>query len=1274
MDAASGIAEPGAPSRRPGGGVRRSGGTLRGKDLETEYNPSARKGRRADVIPHRVGVFPGVRREMSVPPPADPTHGFRLVSFVCETDADLLPHFVAWYRRLGVDRFHLVLHGPWSDDSLATVASLPGVDIARRIDQPFSKHVKCDAITSVSRAFAGEWVVFADADEFLEIPAGSLAEMVAVLESAGVDELYASLLQRVAEDGSLPEVSPEGDLDELFPMFHAGLCEDMGLASPAWKSKYPLARVGKDFVYQRGNHLPGNFRSVAHVPVRAVLHHFKWRSRLHEAFARERGEGTNFGEMAVYRRWLEEHGRLPMVGAKRCTRGALESEGWLRRPDADEIPALAAFARERAAGASSGLRVGFVTFELGGPGTPNGGIATAISALAKVQAAHGISVEVFYCPFHMPRELPALWFEYWSTFGVTLHYVPRLAAGEDRTLETHEVEQALVEAVRAAGRFDLLHFHDTQGFAARFTMLKAAGLEFTETTLAITTHGGTRWHNEPNGTPWDEAAYGQELVGQRLCDVVVSPSAYLVEWNRSLDALPGREVVLPNVLEPESKSFTRALTTPVRPECLAFFGRIEIRKGFDLFLAAIRELLATTDLRPDVLVLGRFGNGYSQQRFDEETAGLPVRITHLKTLNPQQALRLLKDRRALAIMPSRQENSPYVAYEAMENQVPFLVSFTGGTAELIRRDDWPNAELPTEPAAMAAKIAGALRDGLRPARLAIDPLDVELQNLAVWRGLAEERGRGKPSGEAVPLDVERVPLGAWRTAASGDPRRIVALVPEGCDVADEALCGMARLLSRAGFADVVEPFCRLVEENTGRELSSLALKKKARPSESAVLTGPLPLVLRAGVLAEVADALAAVPADRLFGAMLEAVCDAGKVVLAAPIDVGKRPFTPGLEERSLCTRLWLPIGRRPQAPAPRKAGGDIWQLCGMLSQEPYVALSMLSAATPFGALSLFPEAFAASPSLHLVTLGSSLLWAVPSMLPERLAEAAARWPLARFRVLAADETELAALRAAGIPAILGNLNMFVSERDFHPAVAGEHDRTYDAICIGALELRENHWLARLVPSLGLVHNRYEGMEDVGPAVRRLLPQATFLTDAPLYPQGFFYPSTNQLATWICRSATGLSLSETGGTCPATVQFLLCGTPVVSIPNIGGRNHFLTGPYAIEAARSPEAVAAAVAELKARNLSRQEVHDATMRLLEGARMRFVDDLNAAMAEVFGPGHRIDDVAALVGHGARYRRVTEGLEPPPTPRPAHATLEQALRRRIWSMLRSVLSRGR
>jgi hypothetical protein len=186
------------------------------------------------------------------------------------------------------------------------------------------------------------------------------------------------------------------------------------------------------------------------------------------------------------------------------------------------------------------------------------------------------------------------------------------------------------------------------------------------------------------------------------------------------------------------------------------------------------------------------------------------------------------------------------------------------------------------------------------------------------------------------------------------------------------------------------------------------------------------------------------------------------------------------------------------------------------------------------------------------------------------------------------------------------------------------------------------------------------MEDVGDEVRRLIPHANYLTDAADRPEGFFYPSTRQLAGWIRQASTGLALSQTGGTCMPVAQYLLCGTPVVSVPNLGGRDHFLAEPFAITAEPTAEAVAAAVTELKARNLSRDEVHEATRRMFVEARARFVDEVNGAMREEFGPGHRIDDVSALVGEACRYRRaldVIKGPEPPPVPVPVTEIAESA-----------------
>jgi hypothetical protein len=526
-----------------------------------------------------------------------------------------------------------------------------------------------------------------------------------------------------------------------------------------------------------------------------------------------------------------------------------------------------------------------------------------------------------------------------------------------------------------------------------------------------------------------------------------------------------------------------------------------------------------------------------------------------------------------------------------------------------------------------------------------------------------DRRRKMNTPEGPTTHTIRLSLTDSQAATGLDPQEIVAVVPTGVEVADRHIDAMARLLAACPEAGIVEPYCRVVEEETSAEMSSLQLKKKATPREAVLIAGPLPLVVRAGVIADLSSALAGVPPAELYAAFMAAAEEAGTAVLSIPLETHRSRFVSGIEQRAICNRLWLPLGRKrpadasvsnadespPQAEeSPNRPAEESWQLCGMLSDDPFVAISMFTPECPYGALSLFPDAFHEKPSLHLITMDHSLLWAASTLLPQRLAEAGKRWPQARFRLLAADETELRGLRAAGLPAMLCNLNMFTDERVFHPFRPEAASQTTDAICIAPLDLRENHHLARTIGSIGIVHHRYDGMDDVGAEVRRLLTQATFLNDADQESQGFFYPSDEQLAGWICQAATGLALSETGGSCFATAQYLLCGTPVVTVPNIGGRDHFLKAPFFVSADTTVESVASAVAELRARRLSRSEIHEATKHLFREARQAFLVDLNAAIREVFGSGHRIDDVSGLVGQVVRYRRAVDVLRPPGAPR--------------------------
>ncbi len=98
----------------------------------------------------------------------------RLVTFVGENDSDILPFFLDHYRRLGVDEFHVTLHGSWSEPELEPLRAddvvITGVSQQRLTTQISGLR----RLKSVARAFKGEWILITDADEFLELPYGSL--------------------------------------------------------------------------------------------------------------------------------------------------------------------------------------------------------------------------------------------------------------------------------------------------------------------------------------------------------------------------------------------------------------------------------------------------------------------------------------------------------------------------------------------------------------------------------------------------------------------------------------------------------------------------------------------------------------------------------------------------------------------------------------------------------------------------------------------------------------------------------------------------------------------------------------------------------------------------------------------------------------------------------------------------------------------------------------------------------------------------------------------
>jgi hypothetical protein len=248
-----------------------------------------------------------------------------------------------------------------------------------------------------------------------------------------------------------------------------------------------------------------------------------------------------------------------------------------------------------------------------------------------------------------------------------------------------------------------------------------------------------------------------ERASVELADAVVSPSAYLVDWMRGQGwELPSQTFVIPHVSR--SGATGEPPPPPVRADSkrvdrVAFFGRLEERKGLRPFLAALNALEPELLERVEVEFIGRPTSAWPVERVTELLSETTVRalrgVSFQPALDQHQALARLRRPGTLAVMPSFEENSPNTVYECLENGIPFIGSNVAGVRELVAPED--HGRVLCEPTAEGIEQAlrHALGDGeaLHPARPAFD----DTESLRRWEEVLALAPSAFPPPAASPL-------------------------------------------------------------------------------------------------------------------------------------------------------------------------------------------------------------------------------------------------------------------------------------------------------------------------------------------------------------------------------------------------------------------------------------------------------------------------------------------------------------------------------------------
>ena len=372
-------------------------------------------------------------------------------------------------------------------------------------------------------------------------------------------------------------------------------------------------------------------------------------------------------------------------------------------------------------------RICFISTELVGARN-NGGIGTAQTNLAKTLAAGGHQVTILY--FRKPdRPLTDQLRAYYAGLGI------EIVQNEDFDKDFYgrgriRYPYGTYEWLRTQS-FDVVHAPELHAYLYYALLAKRLGLAFANTIFVIGTHCSSEWLAELNHTSLSDkdqliAPY-MERAGVAMADVVWSPSHYLLDWMREANWPLGdncwfrRLSYLPyEGLEPDASA-----GAPITE--LVFFGRLQKRKGVELFCDAIDRL------QPLIRGLGRpfkvtfLGDNYLAQTgltadfHTRRAAAWGHEVLLIEDYDVPRALAYLSQPGRLAVVPSLSDNSPNTIHECLLYKIPFAASNIGGIPELVAESDRDRV-LFAPRGADCARVLGELL--LAPARPVTPSFDV----------------------------------------------------------------------------------------------------------------------------------------------------------------------------------------------------------------------------------------------------------------------------------------------------------------------------------------------------------------------------------------------------------------------------------------------------------------------------------------------------------------------------------------------------------------------
>lgn len=334
----------------------------------------------------------------------------------------------------------------------------------------------------------------------------------------------------------------------------------------------------------------------------------------------------------------------------------------------------------------------------------NGGVGTHVYWLARVLARNGCDVDIIYVGGETSTKEHISLFNNYNINLVFLNkFSKNLTSSVHLQSNYYELSAYQVYLYTIQKKYDVIHFQDLSGNGYYACMAKKLGLAYQNTKLVSTIHSNNRWVRD--GTHIHRLQYdGIDLevdsfedTQVQLSDAIVSPSHYMKNWYMQQGILitDANCQVIPYCYIPLEKQ--KINVRKVDTTHLAFFSRLETRKGIDIFCEGIDLYLAQNPNHnlKQITFMGRFGRLDAHQLSENYVESFAKKWQHsfrtkvniLTEFESLQAKEYLLKTGAVVVVPTRLDNLPFVTIEAAENKFPILATNTGGISEVLSGDN-----------------------------------------------------------------------------------------------------------------------------------------------------------------------------------------------------------------------------------------------------------------------------------------------------------------------------------------------------------------------------------------------------------------------------------------------------------------------------------------------------------------------------------------------------------------------------------------------------------